>query len=61
MNNVVWIVNRSDGATVGRIGHAGYAGGQFPWLHVAVAESHGNVYTGEVDSGKRIQKFVSVK
>jgi hypothetical protein len=61
MNNVVWIVNRSDGATVGKIGHAGHAGGQFHWLHVATTDSHGNVYTGEVDSGKRIQKFVPVK
>jgi hypothetical protein len=61
MNNVVWIVNRGDGATVGKIGHAGHAGGQFHWLHVAVTDSVGNVYTGEVDSGKRIQKFVPVK
>ena len=28
---------------------------------VAVADSRGNVYTGEVDSGKRIPKFVPVK
>ena len=61
MNNVVWIVNRSDGAEVGRIGHAGHNGGQFHWLHVAVVDSHGNVYTGEVDSGKRVQKFIPVK
>jgi len=61
MNNVVWIVNRSDGAEVGRIGHAGHNGGQFHWLHVAVTDSYGNVYTGEVDSGKRVQKFIPVK
>lgn len=61
MNNVVWILNRSDGATVGKIGHAGHNGGQFHWLHVAVLDSHGNLYTGEVDSGKRVQKFVPVK
>lgn len=61
MNNVVWIINRSDGAEVGRIGHAGHNGGQFHWLHVAVTDSHGNVYTGEVDSGKRVQKFIPVK
>jgi hypothetical protein len=29
--------------------------------NVAVADSRGNVYTGEVDSGKRIPKFVPVK
>jgi hypothetical protein len=61
MNNVVWILNRSDGAVVGKIGHAGHNGGQFHWLHVAAMDSHGNLYTGEVDSGKRVQKFAPVK
>jgi hypothetical protein len=61
MNNVVWIINRSDGAVVGKIGHAGHNGGQFHWLHVAAMDSHGNLYTGEVDSGKRVQKFAPVK
>jgi hypothetical protein len=61
MNNVVWIINRSDGAIVGKIGHAGHNGGQFHWLHVAAMDSHGNLYTGEVDSGKRVQKFAPVK
>jgi DNA-binding beta-propeller fold protein YncE len=60
MNNVVWILNRSDGTVAGRIGRTGHAGGQFHWVHVAATDSHGNVYTGEVDSGKRIQKFVPV-
>ena len=61
MNNVVWILNRSDGTVAGRIGRTGHAGGQFHYAHVATADSHGNVYTGEVDSGRRIQKFVPVK
>jgi hypothetical protein len=58
MNNVIWILNRSDGAVVGRIGHMGRAGGQFHWVHIAVTDSRGNLYTGEVETGKRIQKFI---
>ena len=58
MNNVVWMLNRQDGAVVNKIGHAGRAGGQFHWLHIAAMDSHGNLYTGEVETGKRIQKFV---
>jgi len=60
MNNVVWMLNRNDGTVVGKIGHAGHAGGQFHYLHVATMDSKGNLYTGEVDSGKRVQKFVPV-
>jgi DNA-binding beta-propeller fold protein YncE len=58
MNNVIWILNRSDGAVAGKIGHMGRAGGQFHWVHIAVTDSRGNVYTGEVETGKRIQKFI---
>jgi sugar lactone lactonase YvrE len=61
MDNVVWIVNRETGATAGRIGRAGHAGGQFHYVHIAVTDSRGNLYTGEVDSGKRVQKFVPEK
>ena len=46
-NNVIWILNRSDGAVAGRIGHMGRAGRQFHWVHIAVMDSHGNVYAGE--------------
>jgi 6-phosphogluconolactonase (cycloisomerase 2 family) len=60
MNNVVWILNRGDGKVAGRIGRTGHAGGQFHYAHVATVDSRGNVYTGEVDSGRRIQKFVPV-
>jgi hypothetical protein len=42
-------------------GHAGHAGEQFHCLHVAATDFHGNVYTGELDSGKHTQKFVPVK
>ena len=61
MNNVVWILNRSDGAVAGRFGGHGRGAGQFHWLHVIAMDARGNLYTGEVDTGRRIQKFVLVK
>jgi hypothetical protein len=58
VNNVMWILQREDGKIVGRFGSHGRNAGQFHWLHVATEDSKGNLYTGEVDTGKRIQKFV---
>ncbi len=31
--------------------------GQFHWVHTMAVDPKGNLYTGEVDTGKRIQKF----
>ena len=45
------------GAVVGQMGHSGRNAGQFHWVHQIVSDSQGNLYTGEVDTGKRIQKF----
>jgi hypothetical protein len=58
MNNVVWILDRKTGATVGEIGFMSRSGGGFHWVHVAASDSRGNLYTGEVDTGKRVQRFV---
>jgi len=57
-NNVIWTVRREDGTVVGQTGHNGRNAGQFHWVHQIVSDSQGNLYTGEVDTGKRIQKFV---
>ena len=43
------------GRTFGRIGH--YAG-EFVFLHNVATDSKGNVYTAEVGTGRRAQKFV---
>ncbi len=59
-NNVIWTLRREDGAVVGQTGHNGRNAGQFHWVHQIVSDSQGNLYTGEVDTGKRIQKFVLV-
>jgi hypothetical protein len=32
--------------------------GDFHWLHQVSLDKQGNIYTGEVDTGKRVQKFV---
>jgi DNA-binding beta-propeller fold protein YncE len=56
-NNVVWILRRSDGTVVSSFGHSGRNAGEFHWVHQGVIDSKGNFYTGEVDNGKRVQKF----
>ena len=57
-NNQIWTVRRDNGTVVGQMGHSGRNAGQFHWVHQIVSDSQGNLYTGEVDTGKRIQKFV---
>jgi DNA-binding beta-propeller fold protein YncE len=54
-NNVIWTLRREDGAILGQTGHNGRNAGQFHWLHQIVSDSDGDLYTGEVDTGKRIQ------
>jgi len=56
-NNVIWTLLRSDGSVVGTTGHAGRGAGQFHHVHAIVADSKGNLYTGEVETGRRVQKF----
>jgi len=57
-NNVVWTVNRATGVVVDKQFRNGRNAGQFHWVHQAAVDSKGNLYTGEVDTAKRIQKFV---
>ena len=59
-NSAVWILNRQTGEVVGRFGRRGYGAGQMMLMHLAVSDSHGNVYTGEVGDAGRIQRFVPV-
>ena len=57
-NNVLETVRRKDGAVVGTYGRPGRETGEFHWVHVGAFDSRGNLYTGEVDTGKRLQKWV---
>jgi len=59
-NNVIWTIRRDNGVVQGQTGHNGRNAGQFHWLHQLVSDSRGDLYTGEVDTGKRLQKFVLV-
>jgi DNA-binding beta-propeller fold protein YncE len=56
-NNEVRILRRSDGKVMGSFGRGGRQVGEFHWVHGLAIDSKGNVYTSEVDSGKRLQKF----
>jgi hypothetical protein len=50
--------NHESGQTLGSFGRNGRSAGQFHWVHNMAVDSVGNIYTTEVDSGKRAQKFV---
>jgi sugar lactone lactonase YvrE len=60
-NNTIWFVDRASGKTVGRLGSMGENGGQFFGLHMVATDSKGNIYTGEVFNGERVQRFVPVR
>ena len=57
-NMTIYVLDRSNLQELGRLGRSGRNAGQFHWLHQVSLDSHGNIYTAEVDTGKRIQKFV---
>jgi len=57
-NNFIRIVDRKSGEALNTFGRSGRNAGQFHWVHQIAIDSHSNLYTGEVDSAKRIQKFV---
>jgi DNA-binding beta-propeller fold protein YncE len=58
-NNRIWFLNRDDGSIVHEMGRMGENGGQFFGLHMIAVDSEGNIYTGEVFAGERVQRFVS--
>jgi DNA-binding beta-propeller fold protein YncE len=56
-NNEIHILLRATGERLASLGRSGRQAGQFHWVHAIGIDSKGNLYTGEVDSGKRVQKF----
>jgi DNA-binding beta-propeller fold protein YncE len=56
-NNEIRIIRRDDGVVVGSFGRGGRQAGEFHWVHAMAVDKLGNVYTAEVDNGKRIQRF----
>lgn len=59
-NNAVHMVRRDTGRIEGTLGRPGRYAGEFHWVHDLAIDSQGNLYAGEVDTGKRAQKFVRV-
>jgi len=43
---------------LGRLGRNGRNAEEFHYLHQVSVDSKGNIYTAEVDTAKRIQKFL---
>ena len=56
-NNKVWIFDRRTDRVMDSFGRNGRQAGQFHWVHNLAVDSRGNIYTAEVDTGKRAQKF----
>lgn len=57
-NNKIWFLNREDGKILGEMGGMGDNGGSWYGLHMIAVDSKGNIYTGEVFAGERVQRFV---
>ena len=57
-NNQVLTLERETGAVAGSLGRPGRYAGEFHWVHDLAIDSKGNLYAGEVDTGKRVQRFV---
>ena len=59
-NNQVLTLSRETGEVIGTLGRPGRYAGEFHWVHDLAIDSAGNLYAGEVDTGKRAQKFTRV-
>jgi DNA-binding beta-propeller fold protein YncE len=57
-NMTIYVLKRDTLEELGRLGRSGREAGEFHWLHQVSLDSRGNIYTAEVDTGKRIQKFI---
>ncbi len=57
-NQKMWILERASLDILSTFGRGGRSAGQFHWVHNVATDSKGNLYTAEVDTGKRAQKFV---
>jgi len=57
-NNHIWFLDRKTGKVLGSMGQMGEQGGSFFGVHMEATDSKGNLYTGEVFAGERVQRFV---
>ncbi len=58
MNGQIWILDAKTYEFLGAVGRNGRYPGEFIWLHSIVVDGDGNLYTSEVSTGRRVQKFV---
>lgn len=56
-NRVIRRLERTSLEEWGSFGQGGRQAGQFDWVHNIAVDSAGNLYTAEVNNGRRIQKF----
>jgi hypothetical protein len=57
MNGEVRIVDRTTKETLSRFGRPGRQVGMFTALHNIAVDHQGNIYTAEVNTGQRVQRF----
>jgi hypothetical protein len=57
VNNELRVVDRQSAKTLARLGRPGRMAGQFHVVHNIAVDSRGNLYTTEVNTGQRVQKF----
>jgi hypothetical protein len=57
VNNELRVVDRTTNDVLAHVGRAGRYAGQFHVVHNVAVDSQGNVYTTEVNTGQRVQKF----
>jgi hypothetical protein len=57
-NGKVHVYDRRSLQEVSRFGRIGHYAGEFVFLHNVATDSQGNIYTAEVGTGRRAQKFV---
>jgi DNA-binding beta-propeller fold protein YncE len=57
MNGEVRVVDRASKETLSRFGRPGRQVGMFTALHNIAVDRQGNIYTAEVNTGQRVQKF----
>ena len=54
----VLVLDRNSGQMLSRFARPGRMAGEFKWVHNIAIDSRGNLYTAEVGTGRRAQKFV---
>ena len=60
-NNQILVLDRQTGVTLSSFSRAGRMAGELKWVHNMAIDSKGNLYTAEVGTGRRAQKFKRVE